>query len=159
MQLTLKTPVLGTTMMYYWIVKHDDSDDQDIISYREDLGALRQHHVIVESLSPPLNSASFTLGRRICTEKTWRDLNDALVAYLQSQNISDGKERPGLGINIGTNYPPCPRASDVNPFPDRNTLGIQNCHTTKREVTVIVLQIPRRDILVTIDRFLGRESV
>ena len=90
-----------TTMMYYWIVKHDGSEDQDIISYREEFGTLRQHHIIVESLSPPLKSASFALGRQINTDKTWRDLNDALVTYLQSQSGQDDKEQPTLGVNVG----------------------------------------------------------
>ena len=95
-------------MMYYWIVKHDGSEDQDIISYREDLGTLRQHHIRVESLSPPANAASFVLGRRINTEKTWRDLNDTLVTYLQSQLIQDNKGQPPLGVNIGASAPATP---------------------------------------------------
>ena len=92
--------------MYYWIVKYDGSEDQDIISYREELGTLRQHHITVESLSPLLKSgASFVLGRRISTDKTWRDLNDALVSHLQSQSVQDDKEQPTLGINLGANNP------------------------------------------------------
>lgn len=92
-------------MMYYWIVKHDGSEDQDIISYREDFGTLRQHHIIVESLPSILNGASFVLGRRISTERTWRDLNDTLVTYLQLQSIQPGKEQSPLGINIGAKDP------------------------------------------------------
>ena len=88
------------TMMYYWIVKHDGSEDQDIISYKEDLMTLRQHHIVIESLSPFLNTASFALGRRICTEKTWRDLNNTLVTHLQSQHGQD-ENRTALGVNIG----------------------------------------------------------
>lgn len=91
-------------MMYYWVVKHDGSEDQDIVSYREDLGTLRQHHIIIESLSPSLNGASFALGRRISTEKTWRDLNNTLVSYLGSQRVQDNKESV-LGVNIGANNP------------------------------------------------------
>ena len=86
-------------MMYYWIVKHDGSEDQDIISYREELGTLRQNHVVVESLS--LRGASFALGRRISTERTWRDLNDTLVTYLQSQRLQDDNEESALGVHIG----------------------------------------------------------
>jgi len=94
-------------MMYYWIVKHDGSEDQDIISYREELGTLRQHHIVVESLSPMLkSSASFALSRRINTERTWRDLNDALVTCLQSQRVQDDKEQPVIGVNIGANDNP-----------------------------------------------------
>ena len=89
--------------MYYWIVTHDGSEDQDIISYREELGAIRQHHIIVHSLSPLLSGASFALGRRISTERTWRDLNDSLVTYLQSQHGQDDKEKSALGVNIGAN--------------------------------------------------------
>jgi len=95
-----------TTTMYYWTVKHDGSEDQDIISYREELATLRQHHIIIESLSPLLKSgASFALGRQISTDKTWRDLNDTLVAYLQSQSVQDDKEQPALGISIGAGNP------------------------------------------------------
>ena len=94
---------VGLTMMYYWIVKHDGSEGQDIVSYREDLATFRHHHIIVESLSPVLNGASFALGRRISTEKTWRDLNDSLVTYLQSQQVPDNKGEPPLGVNIGAN--------------------------------------------------------
>jgi len=94
---------MQTTMMYYWIVKHDGSEDQDIISYREELVTLRQHHIVVESLSPMLKTnASFALSRRISTERTWRDLNDTLVTYLQLQRVQDDKEQPALGVNIGT---------------------------------------------------------
>ena len=90
-------------MMYYWIVTHDGSEDQDVISYREEWGAIRQHHVIVHLLSPFLSGASFALGRRISTERTWRDLNDTLVAHLQSQHVQDDKEQSALGVNIGAN--------------------------------------------------------
>ena len=104
--LPLAYKVVRTTMMYYWTVKHDGSEDQDIISYREELGSFRQHHIIIESLSPLLkNGAAFALGRRISTDKTWRDLNDTLVNYLQSQSVQDDKEHPALGINIGEGNP------------------------------------------------------
>ena len=103
------------TMMYYWIVKHDGSEDQDIISYKEDLMTLRQHHIIVESLSPFLNTASFALGRRICTEKTWRDLNDTLVTHLQSQHGQD-ENRTALGVNIGASDTVWPWANLTQPF-------------------------------------------
>lgn len=90
-------------MMYYWIVKHEDSEARDIISYREELNVLRSHHIVVESLSPTLLSgASFTLGHQIKTERTWRDLNDAFVTYLQSQHVQDNQEQSALGVNIGT---------------------------------------------------------
>jgi len=96
-----------TTMMYYWIVKHDDSEAQAIISYREELNALRTHHIIVESLSPTLSSgASFALGHEIKTERTWRDLNDTLVTYLQSQRAQGDNEQSALGVNLGTNMSP-----------------------------------------------------
>ena len=98
---------LRAIMMYYWIVKHDGSEDQDIVSYREDIGTLRQHHIVVESLSPFLNGASFVLGRQISTERTWRDLNDTLVAYLQLQSFQNDGEQYPLGINIGA-YDPLP---------------------------------------------------
>lgn len=98
-------------MMYYWFVKHDGSEDQDIVSYREDLGTLRQHHIIIESLSPLLYGASFALGRRISTEKTWRDLNDTLVVYLRSRPVEDNKEEPAFGMNIGTNDGVQPRGT------------------------------------------------
>lgn len=107
---------LQTIMMYYWIVKHDGSEDQDIISYREDFGTLRQHHILVESLSPPLKAASFVLGRRINTEKTWRDLNDTLVTCLQSQLIQDNKGQSPLGVNIGANDPAMPRVISTDKF-------------------------------------------
>ena len=90
-------------MMYYWIVKHDGSEAQDIISYREELNAFRLHHIIVESLSPSSSGASFVLGHQIKTERTWRDLNDTLVSYLQSQRVQDDKGQSALGVNLGTN--------------------------------------------------------
>jgi hypothetical protein len=52
-----------------------------------------------------LTGASFVLGRRISTEKTWRDLNDTLVTYLQLQTMQNDKAQPSLGINIGVNDP------------------------------------------------------
>ena len=91
--------------MYYWIVKRDGYEARDIMSYREELNAFRSHHIIVESLSPLLSDASFALGHQIKTEGTWRDLNDALVTYLQSQRVQDDKEQPVLGVNLGTNNP------------------------------------------------------
>ena len=94
------------TMMYYWIVKHDDSEAQNIISYRKELNALRAHHIVVESLSPLSSGASFALGHEIKTERTWRDLNDTLVTYLQSQRVHDGKEQSALGVHLGTNMSP-----------------------------------------------------
>jgi len=106
--------------MYYWTVKHDGSEDQDIVSYREELGTFRQHHIIIESLSPLLkNGASFALGRRINTEKTWRDLNDALVTYLQSQSVQDDKEQPALGINVGAGV----QVQRLWEIPDSNILS------------------------------------
>jgi hypothetical protein len=99
-------------MMYYWIVKHDGSEARDIISYREELSVLRSHHIIVESLSPLLSGASFALGHQIKTERTWRDLNDTLVTYLQSRRVRGDEEQPALGVNLGTNnpLPACGRA-------------------------------------------------
>ena len=94
-----------TTMMYYWIVKHDGSEAQDLISYREELNAFRPHHVVVESLSPLSSGASFVLGHQIKTERTWRDLNDTLVTYLRSQRAQGGEEQSALGVNLGTNNP------------------------------------------------------
>jgi hypothetical protein len=96
-------------MMYYWIVKHDGSETQDIISYREELSAFRPHHIVVESLSPLSSGASFVLGHKIKTEKTWRDLNDTLVAHLQSQSVQDDTEQSALGVHLGTNDPVQPR--------------------------------------------------
>ena len=136
-----------TTMMYYWTVKYDGSEDQDIISYREELGTLRHHHIVIESLSPLLkNGASFALGRRISTEKTWRDLNDALVTYLQSQTAQDDKEQPTLGINIGAGNPVQRHALDfIRTFFPRDNRGIQDPRSA--EGIVLRLQIPRRIIL------------
>ena len=134
--------------MYYWTVKHDDSDAQDIISYREEFGTLRQHHIIIESLSPLLkNSASFALGHRIYTDKTWRDLNDTLVIYLQSQSVQDDKEKPALGINIGaaTLSIECLGGSPVRTYFSRDDHGVQEPSSTEFEGNV--LQIPRGDIL------------
>lgn len=131
-------------MMYYWVVKHDGSEDQDIVSYREDLGALRQHHIIVESLSPLLNCASFALNRRISTEKTWRDLNDTLVVHLQSQRIQDSKEESALGVNIGTNRFVQSRGTLIHNF-SRYNRGIQEPNIAKREG--VILQIARGNIL------------
>jgi len=134
-------------MMYYWTVKYDGSEEQDIISYREEFGILRHHHIIIESLSPSLkNGASFALGRRISTEKTWRDLNDALVSYLQSQTVQDDKEQPTLGINIGTGNP-VQRLGDalIRAFFSRDGRGVQDPCST--EGIVLQLQIPRRIIL------------
>lgn len=132
--------------MYYWIVKHDSFEDQDIISYREDLGTLRHHHLVIESLSPSLNGASFVLGRRISTEKTWRDLNDTLVTYLQSQRSQGGKEEPTLGVNIGAYnlaQSKTPGTLRLTKIP-RDSCGIQE-PITKCEG--IILQIARRNIL------------
>lgn len=92
-------------MMYYWIVKRDGYEARDLMSYRETLCALRAHHIIVESLSPLLSDASFALDHQIKTEETWRDLNDALVTYLQSQHVQDDKEQPVIGVYLGTNNP------------------------------------------------------
>ena len=90
-------------MMYYWVVEYPDYRSIDgILSYREELVSLRQHHIVVKSLSCSFkSSAQFVLGHQISTEKTWRDLNNALVTYLQSQSVQDDKESPALGINIG----------------------------------------------------------
>jgi hypothetical protein len=124
-------------MMYYWVVKHDGSEDQDIISYREDLGTLRQHHIIVESLSPLVNGASFALGRRICAEKTWRDLNDALVAHLQSRRTQDSNEEPALGIYLGANNPvQYGGRHDSRDF-SRDSRGVQEFDVTEREAIVL----------------------
>jgi len=133
--------------MYYWTVKHDDSEDQDIISYREELGVLRQHHIVIESLSPLLkNSASFALGRRISTDKTWRDLNDTLVTYLQSRSVQDDKEQLVLGINIGAGNT-VQHLGDplIRPYFSRGSRGFQEPHSTEFEGCV--LQIPRGNIL------------
>ena len=135
-----------TTMMYYWAVKYDGSEDQDIMSYREELGTLRHHHIVIESLSPLLkNSASFALSCRISTEKTWRDLNDALVTYLQSQTIQDNKEQPVLGINIGAGNPVQRPLDLIRTFFSRDNRGIQDPRST--EGVVLQLQIPRGIIL------------
>jgi len=93
------------TILYYWIVKQEDSEARDLISYREELNAFRHHHIVVESLSPLLKGASFALGHQIKTERTWRDLNDTLVTYLQSQHVQDDQEQSALGVNMGTNNP------------------------------------------------------
>ena len=106
-------------MMYYWVVEYPDYRSIDgILSYREELVSLRQHHIVVKLPSCSFkSSAQFALGRQISTEKTWRDLNDALVTYLQSQSVQDDKESPALGINIGVdNSVPSWGNSDLNIF-------------------------------------------
>lgn len=131
--------------MYYWIVKHDGSEDQDLISCREELGTFRQDYVVVESLSPLLKNASFALGRRISTDRTWRDLNDAIITHLQSQSVQDNKEQPTLGLNVGANNPVHSWTScDLN-ISSRDGCGIQEHRSTEYEA--IILQIPRGDIL------------
>lgn len=91
--------------MYYWIVKHAGSKVQDIVSHHEDLYTLQYPHIIIESLSPGLNGASFALGRRISTDSTWRDLNNSLVTYLKSQHVRKSKVELPLGVNLGANDP------------------------------------------------------
>lgn len=126
-------------MMYYWVVKHEDSGYQDLMSYREELGTLRQHHIIVEALSPLFKGgAPFAFGRRISTERTWRDLNDALVTYLQSQSVQDDAEQPTLGINIGADNSTLSwEDSDSNWFSRDN-----RCVQRSTEYEGIVFQIP-----------------
>jgi hypothetical protein len=130
--------------MYYWVVKHDDSGYQDLMSYREELGTLRQHHIIIEALSPLFKGgAPFALGRRISTERTWRDLNDTLVTYLQSQSVQGDAEQPTLGINIGVdNFTLSWGNSDSNCFSRDN-----RCVQRSTESEGIVFQIPLVRIL------------
>lgn len=93
-------------MMYYWIVKYSDSEDQVIISSKETFCQINKHHITVESLSPLLkNDASFVLGRQISTESTWRDLNDTLTTYLHSKGVQGNKKKPTPGVNIGADNP------------------------------------------------------
>lgn len=109
-------------MMYYWIVKHDGSEARDIISYQEYLNVLQSHHIIVESLSPLLSGASFALGHQIKTERTWRDLNDTVVAYLQSQHGRGDNGQSVLGVDLGMN----------NPLPACGRALIQTFHLQER---------------------------